>query len=64
MLYCNKCQKEVIIYGVSYSSGVEEELENLSKKFESEGKIVLFNPPFFGPYKCPICFSELVDNGE
>ena len=59
MLYCKKCKKEVVIYGVSYSEGVDEALNQLRNQIEKEGKLILFNPPPFGKFQCPRCFSEL-----
>jgi len=59
MLYCNFCKKEVVIYGASYSSEIEKGLEELTNQIEKEGKIILFNPPSIGPYKCPICGNIL-----
>ena len=59
MLFCRNCKKEVVIYGVSYSEGMDDNLDKMREKFEEEGKIILFNPPPLGPYNCPICFSKL-----
>jgi len=59
MLYCGNCQKEVVIYGVSYKAGIDEDLDQLRKKIEREGKIILFNPPPIGEYNCPNCESKL-----
>jgi hypothetical protein len=53
--------KEVVIIAVSFGAASNEELENQRKLLEKEGKLVLFNPPPFLPYKCPICHMELVD---
>lgn len=62
MRYCNKCKKEVVVYGVSHAPGVEGELEQLRNQVEAEGKIILFNPPPFGQYNCPDCGTELTEN--
>ena len=59
MLFCRKCKREVFIYGMSYSEGIDNKLDEMREKFEQEGKIILFNPPPFSPYNCPNCFSEL-----
>jgi hypothetical protein len=59
MLYCNKCKREVVIYGVSYSEGIEDNLNELRDSIEQQGKIILFNPPPIGPYSCPNCFNGL-----
>ena len=59
MLFCRNCKKEVVIYGVSYSEGIGNNLNEIREKLEKEGKIILFNPPPLGLYKCPICFSKL-----
>ena len=58
--YCNKCKKEVVVYGVSHAPGIEGELEQLRKNAEAEGKIILFNPPPFGQYSYPDCGTELI----
>ena len=42
-----------------YSAEIEENLEKMTKKIEEEGKIILYNPPPFGPYSCPMCLKEL-----
>ncbi|MHA1379689.1 MAG: hypothetical protein ACTSRG_15055 [Candidatus Helarchaeota archaeon] len=59
MLYCNKCKKEVVIYGISHYPGADKDVEEMSKKIEEEGKLILFNPPPFRPYRCPVCGTEL-----
>ena len=59
MLFCEKCKKEVVIYGVSYSEGADEALKDLRKQIEAEGKLILFNPPPFPPYHCPDCGMKL-----
>ncbi|MHA1273688.1 MAG: hypothetical protein ACTSQS_09650 [Promethearchaeota archaeon] len=41
MLYCSNCDEEVIIFGISYGAIAEDDLNNLSKKFENEGKLIL-----------------------
>ncbi|MHA1230939.1 MAG: hypothetical protein ACTSPQ_09865 [Candidatus Helarchaeota archaeon] len=58
-LFCKKCNKEVIIYGVSYSEGIDSYLDEFREKMEKDGKLVLFNTPPFGPYFCPICGTKL-----
>ena len=55
MLFCRNCKKEVVIYGVSYSEGINNNLNKMREKFEEEGKIILFNPSPFGSYNCSIC---------
>ncbi|MFX0138576.1 MAG: hypothetical protein ACFFDN_33340 [Candidatus Hodarchaeota archaeon] len=64
MLYCQNCKKEVVIYGVSYSEGVDEALKDLRKQMKEEGKLILFNPPPFTLYHCPDCGTELEDINE
>ncbi len=59
MLFCKSCKKEVILYGVSYKEGIDEELDQFRNKIEEEGKLILFNPPPFGPYNCPLCGTKL-----
>lgn len=59
MLYCQKCKKEVVIYGVSYSEGIEESLGQLRNGIQKEGRLILFNPPPFGKCKCPDCGNNL-----
>ncbi len=61
MLYCTNCEKEVVIYGISYSEGADNQLKDMQKQLEKEGKIILFNPPPFGPYNCPNCFKILIE---
>ncbi len=61
MYFCKFCNKEVVIYGISYTSGIEDELALLRKKIEGEGKLLIFNPPSIGPYNCPKCFRVLED---
>ena len=60
MLFCNKCKKEVVIYGVS-AGAPSEGLDEMASQMEKEGKIVLFNPPPFPPYNCPNCGTELIE---
>ncbi len=59
MYYCPKCKKEVVVMGISMGAMSDEELEKIRKKLESEGKIILFNPPAFQTPRCPICHSRL-----
>ena len=59
MFYCKHCKKDIIFYSVSLSEGTDDKLDETREKLEEEGKIILFNPPPLGPYKCPICFSKL-----
>ena len=40
MLFCKSCKKEVIIYGVSYKEGIDEELDQFRNKIEEEGKLI------------------------
>ena len=61
MLFCKYCNKEVVIYGVSHSSGIDDDLDILRKKIEGEGKLLIFNPPPIDPYNCPKCFRVLED---
>ena len=64
MLYCNNCRKEVVIYGVSHGAMSDDQLEKTRKHIEADGKIVLFNPPPFGPHNCPDCFNKLEEKNE
>ena len=59
MLFCKNCKKEVIIYGIPYSEGNNDQLEKFREKIEKEGKLILFNPPPFDSYNCPDCGSLL-----
>ncbi len=61
MLYCMKCKKEVVIYGVNIGAVSDNDLDDLRKKIIEDGKIILFNLPPFGPYQCPDCFSQLIE---
>ena len=59
MIYCNKCKKEVVIYGISHSVGSDDQLDQMRTQIENEGKLILFNPPPFGSYNCPDCGNIL-----
>ncbi|MHA1799741.1 MAG: hypothetical protein ACTSVY_14935 [Candidatus Helarchaeota archaeon] len=61
-MFCKICKKEVVIFSASYSADIENGLDKLREQMEKEGKLILFNPPPFGPYKCPICRSKLEDH--
>ncbi len=61
MLYCQNCKKEVVIYGVSHSAVPDKALNDLRKQMEEEGKLILFNPPPFAPYHCPLCGMDLIE---
>ena len=61
VLYCKNCKKEVVIYGVNIGAVSDNDLDDLRKKIIEDGKIILFNPPPFGPYQCPDCFSQLIE---
>ena len=63
MLFCNQCKKEVVIYGVSHSEGIEDDLNELRDNIEEQGKLILFNPPPIGTYSCPNCFRKLEEKG-
>jgi len=39
----------------------DNDLENLRKKITEDGKLILFNPPPFGPFQCPDCHSQLIE---
>ena len=45
MLYCMKCKKEVVIYGVNIGAVSDNDLDDLRKKIIEDGKLILFNPP-------------------
>ncbi len=65
MLYCKKCKKEVIIYAISSFPGADEAAADMRKHAEKEGKLIIFNPPPFGPYTCPnFCGTKLVEKKE
>ncbi|MBD3228587.1 MAG: hypothetical protein GF329_10405 [Candidatus Lokiarchaeota archaeon] len=59
MLYCKKCEKEVVVMGVPYSAMSEDELNDIKTKTGQENKLILFNPPPIIPYHCPDCGAEL-----
>ena len=59
MLFCRNCKKEVVIYGVSHTEGIDKKFDEMRQKLEAEGKLILFNPPPFGSYNCPICWTKL-----
>ena len=50
-----------MVYGVPPGADVGDELAQMQKQAEAEGKLVLFNPPPVRPYHCPNCGSELID---
>lgn len=58
-MYCQHCQKEVVVMGVNPGAASMDEVESIRSEIEAEGKLVLFNPPPFGPYHCPTCGREL-----
>jgi hypothetical protein len=58
-MYCENCKKQVVVYGVSYAPGVDDELEKMRKEFRAKGILLLFNPPPFEPYYCPVCNKRL-----
>jgi len=37
----------------------DDELRKMTEEVESDGKLILFNPPPFEPYHCPVCGSKL-----
>ena len=63
MLYCPKCKKEVVIFGVSSGASDADEIAKSARDAaEKDGKLILFNPPRFGPYTCPnFCMTKLVE---
>jgi len=63
MLFCSKCKKEVVPYGVSPGAMPAEAIEETRKALEKEGKIVLFNPPMFpgAKHNCPNCSTQLIE---
>ena len=48
---------EVIAAGLVHD--VLEDSSTSQQELEKEGKVILFNPPPFGPYSCPKCFNKL-----
>lgn len=58
-MYCQHCQKEIVVMGVSLGATTSEDVESIRRDVEREGKLVLFNPPPVGPYPCPNCGQEL-----
>jgi len=66
VLYCSRCQQEVVIMGVSLGAVCDEDLETFREEMTKEGKIVLFNPPPVGPHHCPRCGATLdeFENGN
>jgi len=45
MLYCKNCEREVVIFAVSSSAGMDEAIEEYRETINQEGKLILFNPP-------------------
>jgi hypothetical protein len=63
-MYCETCDKEVVVMGIPVNAVSDRELERMRKKIESEGRIILFNPPPVGPYRCPVCHTELKEKNS
>lgn len=61
MLYCEKCKKEVVIYGISHFPGADKAASEMARKMEEEGKLIIFNPPPFGKHNCPRCSTVLTE---
>ena len=61
-MYCRRCQKEVVIIGIPPGAASDAEVASIRRNLEQEGKLVLFNPPPFGPHACPVCGSQLDDS--
>ncbi|MHA1342135.1 MAG: hypothetical protein ACTSRZ_20205 [Promethearchaeota archaeon] len=61
MYYCSHCEKSVIVIAISMGAIDDNAVNDMIKSYEKEGNIVLINPPPFPPYKCPICYSELIE---
>ncbi|MHC1591201.1 MAG: hypothetical protein ACXQS8_03880 [Candidatus Helarchaeales archaeon] len=59
MLFCNRCKKKVVLYGVSHGAVPEEYLTRIFNDFNKQDVLVLFNPPLIGPYRCPACGTTL-----
>jgi hypothetical protein len=58
-LYCETCRKEIVVIGVGPGAAPADEMENVRRSIEKEGKLVLFNPPPFGPRFCPECHAQI-----
>jgi len=61
MLYCNRCRKEVILFGISHFKGAEKIAGDARQAAEREGRLIIFNPPPFTPQRCPACSGELTE---
>ncbi len=61
MLFCPRCEKEVVHFGVSPGAMPAETLAELRRSLEAKGKLVLFNAPPVGPYTCPRCGGATED---
>ncbi|MEJ2251659.1 MAG: hypothetical protein P8Y70_02550 [Candidatus Lokiarchaeota archaeon] len=61
MLYCEHCDKEVLIFGEGSIAGMDDELDEWEKEMEEKGKIILYNPKPSSSYFCPVCHNELVE---
>ncbi len=67
MLYCNKCNKRVEIFGVSSGApDADKIVQGMQEHAEKEGFLILFNPPMFpdARHNCPVCSTALVDKEE
>ena len=49
------------MYGITYTEGREDNLEELREKIHKDEKLILFNPQPFGTYNCPDCGNSLED---
>jgi hypothetical protein len=65
-MYCRRCQKEIVVVGISHGAASGEDIDAIRRSIENEGKLPLFNPPPVGPHHCPECHQELVaaDSGS
>jgi hypothetical protein len=58
-MYCPKCRKEIVVMGIPPGAASIDDIESIAREIEAEGKLVLFNPPPFGPHLCPMCSQTL-----
>lgn len=58
-MYCRQCHKEIVVMGISPGAATGDEIEAMRRSMEEDGKLALFNPPPVGPYRCPVCGSDL-----
>ena len=58
-MFCENCQKEVLLVWVQKGAATEKDIAQMRLAAAKQGKLILFNPPPGGPYRCSSCRKEL-----